>query len=296
MPTTHRPGYEATPTPLIAVDWGTTNRRIHVVEQDREPVASADSRGVTSLSGDDYAREVAAIRARVGDHPMLLGGMVGSSLGWRDAGYVDLPARLDRLAEALIWIDPRTSIVPGVAQADPADVMRGEEVQFLGAVHAGLAPADARLCQPGTHCKWARMAGGALASFTTAMTGEMFAMMRDHSLIGRDMIAPVEADAHFDEGVRAAAEGDLLAALFASRPAVLLGRRPREGVASFVSGLLIGADCRAHAGDGPVHLLADAALGSLYGAALRALGVEVVHVDSNAAFVAGMRRIWELSR
>ena len=84
------------------------------------------------------------------------------------------PAGLDALAGGLLWVDGRTAIVPGVSTlADGrADVMRGEEVQMLGAVAAGLVPPGALLCQPGTHCKWAWMEDGRIARFRTAMTGE----------------------------------------------------------------------------------------------------------------------------
>ena len=105
---------------------------------------------------------------------------------------------------------------------------------------AGLAPADALLCQPGTHCKWATMAGGRVADFTTAMTGEMFSLLHDHALIGREMIAEPQDNAAFLDGVAESARGDLLGSLFGVRPASLLSLRAPADAGSFVSGLLIG--------------------------------------------------------
>jgi 2-dehydro-3-deoxygalactonokinase len=101
-----------------------------------------------------------------------------------------MPSGAAEIAGALHEVAPRTWIVPGLS--DPrGDVMRGEEVQLLGAVSAGLAPADALLCQPGTHCKWARMRDGAVAAFSTSMTGEMFALLKQHSLLAEFLGGPV---------------------------------------------------------------------------------------------------------
>lgn len=284
---------------FLAVDWGTTNRRVYRIE-DRAAVSSTrDGRGITVISAGGFAQEVHELRERHGNLPMLLAGMVGSNRGWCDAGYVPAPARIEDLARALRRVDALTAIVPGVSQVEGkrGDVMRGEEVQLLGATAAGLAPADALLCQPGTHCKWARMERGALASFSTAMTGEMFALLKAHALIGQEMTGAVQPDEAFREGVHEGARGDLLGSLFAVRPASLLGLRPREEIASFVSGMLIGADCRTHAaGKEQVHLLADPVLGALYAAAIGELGGKAVMVDSHAAFIAGIIRIRELSQ
>jgi 2-dehydro-3-deoxygalactonokinase len=173
--------------------------------------------------------------------------------------------------------------------------MRGEEVQLLGAVAAGLTPADALLCQPGTHCKWATMRGGALVDFSTAMTGELFALLKKHALIGAAMRGDVADGAAFREGVERSADRDLTVALFGVRPASLLGVRDDVDAAAYVSGLLIGSDCRAQvAAGGTAYILADPDLGNLYAAAVDTIGGTAVQVDSHAAFVAGITRLWEL--
>ncbi|SFF85433.1 2-dehydro-3-deoxygalactonokinase [Novosphingobium sp. CF614] len=283
---------------FLAVDWGTTNRRVYRIEQGIVRSNVRDDRGIVAVPAGTFADEIALLRARHGDLPMLLAGMIGSNRGWHDAGYVSAPARLEDLAGGLKRIDARTAIVPGVSRIEGArgEVMRGEEVQLLGAAAAGLVPPDAQLCQPGTHCKWARLERGALTDFVTAMTGEMFALLKAHALIGQEMTGVVHAGHAFREGVGESRRNDLLASLFSVRPAALLNLRPCEEIASFVSGLLIGADCRAHAARGPVHLLADPALGALYSAALMELGSQAVMIDSHDAFVAGIVRIRELSR
>ena len=282
---------------FVAVDWGTTNRRAYLIDDGAVVRTERDALGILSVPSGGFAAAAAALRARFDDRPMLLAGMVGSNRGWVDAGYVPCPATLDALAAAAVRADEGVTIVPGVSTIGRGrgDVMRGEEVQLLGAVAAGLAPADALLCQPGTHCKWARVTDGAITGFATAMTGEMFGLLREHALIGAAMRGEVTAGQAFADGVARAGEGDWLAALFGVRPASLLGLRDDADAASYVSGLLIGSDVRSQAAAGTrVHVLADQALAALYAAALTQIGATAVSVDSHAAFVAGVTRLWEL--
>jgi 2-dehydro-3-deoxygalactonokinase len=284
---------------FIAVDWGTTNRRVYRIEDGKVAATERDDRGVTTMARADYDGEIAGIRARFGDLPMLLAGMVGSTIGWREAPYVPVPAGIDALAANLLRIDARTAIVPGICLDDGAraDVMRGEEVQLLGAVAAGLVPGDALLCQPGTHCKWVMVREGAITGFTTAMTGELFALVRAHSVLARQMTGEVRDGPVFTAGVREGARRDLAASLFGIRAAGVLGGLADADAASFASGVLIGADVAARITDGTVvHILADPALGSLYRSAVQTLGGNAILIDSHAAFVAGIIAIEEHSR
>ena len=168
---------------------------------------------------------------------------------------------------------------------------------MLGAVAAGLVPPDGLLCQPGTHCKWARMADGAIAGFRTTMTGELFALLRQHSLLADMLAAPVVDGAAFRAGVADAGDGRLLSDLFGVRASDLLRQRQRGDAASYASGLLIGSDVReqALAGDTDVYLLASGDLASLYAAAIDEVGGHAVAVDSHAAFVSGIAAIWRLA-
>jgi len=276
---------------FLAVDWGTTNRRIYRIEDGRAVNTERDDRGVTAVAAGAFDSEVAAIRERFGDLPMLLAGMVGSNIGWRSAPYVRAPAGISELIRDLLWVDQRTAIVPGIATAD--DVMRGEEVQVLGAVHAGLVPSDALLCQPGTHCKWVETEAGRVARFTTAMTGELFALLRSHGLLASQLGGEVKLGEAFRAGVEEGGRRDLAASLFRIRAAKLLGLRDDADAASFTSGLLIGADvsARLEGRHDPVHILADPHLGGLYAAAIKAQGSAAMIVDSHTAFEAGINAI-----
>ena len=276
---------------FIAVDWGTTNRRVFRIENGTVAATERDGRGVTNVPANGYPSEIATIRARFGDLPILLAGMVGSNIGWRVVPYAAAPVGLAALANGLDWIDARTAIVPGVSVAttDRADVMRGEEVQILGAVASGLVPGDARVCQPGTHCKWATLIGGEIVDFTTAMTGELFALLRAHGLLAPQLAAEVSAGPAFRAGVAAGKARDLAASLFGIRAAKLLGQRDDADAASYASGLLIGSDVAARLqSPQPVHILADAALGELYAIAVSENGGVPHVIDSHAAFAAGI--------
>lgn len=280
---------------FVAVDWGTTNRRAYVIENGAVIDSERDTRGIATIAKGEFDAEVDWLQARYRGLPLLLAGMIGSNRGWIDTGYVPVPAGLDAIAAAAVRPRDGIAVLPGLSRVNNgrADVMRGEEVQLLGAVAAGLAPVDGLLCQPGTHCKWARMHRNKVDDFCTAMTGEMFALLRDHAMIGCEMVGQPADDAAFAEGVAESARGDILGALFSVRPTSLLGLRPRGQAASFVSGLLIGADVRTHAGTGTVYLLADGTIADLYARAITLTGGDVVAIDSHAAFVSGILRIQE---
>ena len=284
----------------IAIDWGTTNRRIYVLTANGTVLDTVrDDRGVLAMSPDDYPNEVAAIRVRFGDLPIIAAGMVGSTRGWREAAYVPAPADLTALAGAATRIAERdVTIVPGVSLLTDtrADVMRGEEVQVLGAVAAGLAPADALFAQPGTHNKWVHVAGGRITDFATTMTGELFALVKGHGILAGMLDGPVADGAAFRDGLsRVSGACDLTAALFGVRASVLLGRIAPVDAAAYASGLLIGSDIGAvpdMAGQ-TVHLLSSGLLADLYTIGIEERGGTVVALDSHAGFLAGLHAIRE---
>lgn len=284
----------------IAVDWGTTNRRAYAVDPDGRVVAwFEDDCGLLAVPPGGFEAAAAEIRERLGDRPMLLAGMVGSKRGWREAPYVPCPAAASELARTILWIEPgRTGIVPGVSQSGSAgaDVMRGEEVQLLGAAAAGLAPSDGLVCHPGTHAKWVNLSAGRIDSFRTMMTGELFALLREHSILADQLAGEASPDASFREGAAAGLDGaELLSALFAIRARHLLGEAA-ENAASYASGLLIGSDVRAGLAfgrGGAVSLIGRPDLCALYGAVLALAGQQAIEVDGGIAFLAGIRLLAE---
>ena len=282
----------------IAVDWGTTNRRAYEIDgEGRCADEFEDSRGVLSIPAGGFPDAVAEIRARLGDKPLLLAGMIGSNRGWVEAPYVPCPAGLDDLVHGLAWAEPDIAIVPGVRDDQRSDVMRGEEVQLLGAVAAGTIPPDAWVCHPGTHNKWVQLAAGRIATFRTVMTGELFNLLKEHSVLSDLLAPPVELGDAFDAGVRhGLACDDLQAELFSVRARVLLGKARREDAASYTSGLLIGGDVRIglqSAGAAQVAVMGRPELTRLYAAALTLAGHEPVELDGEQCFLAGIKQIAE---
>ena len=287
---------------FIAIDWGTTNRRAWLVEDGRAIATYRDDRGVSGMGAGDYPEEIARLRARFGHHRVLAAGMVGSSRGWHEAPYVACPAGAPDLAARLCPVADDVWIVPGVSYVGQgrADVMRGEEIQFIGAVASQQAPGDALLLQPGTHSKWAWMRKGQISSFATAMTGEIFGLLRRHSVLSEMMTQPVDPDSSaFASGIaRGSAGEDLSHALFEVRAATLLGSRGAAEGASFVSGLLIGHEIAAHrtqAAEG-VYLIAEGPLAAAYSRALSCLGLPVHTAESERVFIAGITLIQETLR
>ena len=280
---------------FITADWGTTNRRAYLLDAGGSCVAEfEDDKGIMSVPKGGFGEAVAEIRARLGDHPLLLAGMVGSNRGWVEAPYVPCPAGLQDLATALVWPEQgRTAIVPGVSFVDPdeADVMRGEEVQLLGAFAAGIVPADPLVCHPGTHNKWARLRGGRIERFRTVMTGEVFNLLRENSILSDLLSGPAEPGRAFEHGVRRGLADECLPAeLFKIRARVLLGEARAEDAASFGSGLLIGTDVRAglrEGDDDEVVVMGRPELTQLYAEALRIAGRQAREVDGEQAFLAG---------
>ena len=283
---------------FIAVDWGTTNRRAYRVDADgRCGEEFEDDRGVLSVPDGDFDGAVAEIRSRLGDRPLLLAGMIGSNRGWIEAPYVPCPAGLDEAARALVWPDERTAIVPGVFDPRRADVMRGEEVQLLGAIADGLVPPHGLVCHPGTHNKWVEVAGGRIATFRTIMTGELFNLLREHSVLSDLLAEPAEPGDAFDAGVREGLAGDIQAELFSVRARVLLGKARREDAPSYTSGLLIGGDVRIGLESAAAHpqvvVMGRPELTRLYAAAIAIAGREPVELDGERCFLAGIRQIAE---
>jgi 2-dehydro-3-deoxygalactonokinase len=288
----------------IAVDWGTTNRRAWRLDPGGAVAGEMeDDKGILAVPAGGFEDAVAEIRARLGALPMLMAGMVGSNRGWIEAPYVPCPAGLPEIAERLCWIEAqRAAIVPGVAYDSDgaADVMRGEEVQLLGAYAEGWIGPDSALCHPGTHNKWARLEDGRIAAFRTVMTGELFNLLKAHSILADLLAAPVEPGPAFRAGVRHGLDSDdLTAELFSVRARSLLGKAPREEAGPYVSGLLIGADLKVGlglAGDGEVVAIGRPDLTRLFCAALESAGRAVRTIDGEAAFLAGIRHLVELIR
>jgi len=283
---------------FIAVDWGTTNRRAYLIDSSgKRSDEFEDGKGVLSVPSGGFPAAIAEIRDKLGDKPLLLAGMVGSDRGWKEAPYVPCPAGVDELVSGLVWAGEREAIVPGVSYIGDgrADVMRGEEVQLLGGVAAGLVDSNALVCHPGTHNKWTVLHQGKIRSFRTVMTGELFGLLKEHSILADLLKGPVEVDDVFKSAAKHAVFHESLPAeLFSIRASVLLGQMKKEHAPSFASGLLIGTDVRIGLTvptGAEVVVMARPELTRLYVAALAQADRQSVELDGEQCFLAGIHEI-----
>ena len=291
-------------TALIGLDWGTTSARAYRIGRGGtvQDTRSAPL-GILNVQDRDF---VAALRALLGDWhdlavPRLACGMIGSRQGWHEVAYCHTPGTLEALAAGVAAVPGAgVSIVPGLATRDARglpDVMRGEETQVLGAARA-QGP-NAWVVLPGTHSKWARVERGAIAAFTTYMTGEVYAALLDHTILGRLAVRVGERldREAFGRGVDRALDGGALTHdLFGARTLALFGELAQEAVPDWLSGLLIGAEihaARRAAGDvAHVEIVAERALAERYAIACERAGLAASAAPPHAAAL-GLWRIAE---
>jgi 2-dehydro-3-deoxygalactonokinase len=285
---------------FIAVDWGTTNRRAYLLDSSGKCSDEfEDDQGIMSVAKGGFPDAVEAVRKRLGDRPLLLAGMIGSSRGWVEAAYVPSPAGIAELVRGLVWAGEREAIVPGVSYLGDgrADVMRGEEVQLLGAAAAGLVATDALVCHPGTHNKWTVLRDGQIQSFRTVMTGELFSLLKEHSILADMLDGEVAPNDAFRAGVRQGFwEEALPAELFSIRARVLLGQAERKDAASYASGVLIGTDVRIGLATPvavQVVVMGRPDLTALYAVAIEEAHRQAVELDGERCFLAGIQKIAE---
>jgi len=288
---------------MIGIDWGTSSFRAFRLADVRSVTDRRSApRGIMSVTDGKFAdvvREFAGDWIRDGESRILLSGMIGSRQGWRESQALQCPAGVEELARSLTPVpfdEAQIFIVPGLTTRDEhgtPEFMRGEETQI-----AGLLPmigARGLVCLPGTHSKWVRIEQGRIAGFTTHMTGEAFAALSQHTILGRLMQGETEDEQAFDRGVaRSADSGGLLHHLFGARTLVLAGQLPETGTKSYLSGLLIGHEVRSALAalppDAPIHLAGEANLCRLYARAIKTAGRNAM-IGSDDAAMLGLARI-----
>ena len=304
----------------IAGDWGTSRLRLSLC-LGRRALETCQGPGVGALRGP--ASEVllpliAGWRDTYGPIPLVLCGMAGSRNGWRETAYLPCPADLRALGESALRFEADgapVAIAPGLScksRLGSPEVMRGEETQIAGALvlQPDLGTGRHLLCLPGTHSKWAYLEDGVVRDFLTALTGELFALLRDGSTLTRAArvdaagdsqgasSTPVDSKDGFEKGLDAAATvgtGGLLHALFAVRSRQLIDGRSHDWALSYLSGLMIGSDVR---GAIPLFgareeavLIGDGALNQRYAQALRREGIAASCLDGEQCALAGLRTL-----
>lgn len=283
----------------IAIDWGTTNFRAFLLQGQHVVAKIAPPCGLLSLTKETFAstlgQHLAPWLQEHGALPIVMAGMVGSQQGWQEVPYVAAPASAQNLMAhaspvSTPWGSPAW-IVPGVSNLSAfgqPDVMRGEEVQLLG-LHALHPGTQHYAVLPGTHSKHAHLSHGEITHFSTFMTGELFSLLSQHSLLGRALPEQTEDDGAFLAGVEAAHHGAPFSHLiFSARTRRLNGEIPPQQVHSYLSGLLMGHELAVIPQETSAWVVGSPSLTARYQLAASALQIQLHAANGDDCFLRGM--------
>ncbi|PLW75314.1 2-dehydro-3-deoxygalactonokinase [Cohaesibacter celericrescens] len=291
---------------LIIVDWGTTAFRAWLIEAESGTILAEipDGLGMRALAREEFAayanKQLAPWRNT--PVPVYMAGMVGAPQGWQWAPQPPLPLGLSDIAQQIVPVTELDNafIIPGVSQKgapQDADVIRGEEVQIWGALEL-TGRQSATLCLPGTHSKWAQVEAGTFTHFATAMTGEVYEVMLEHSILGlmANKKAPFNLDAFVKGLEQAEHAGGLLHHLFTARSRVLAKEIAEPETASYLSGLLIGSELTglipsSCSQQDEILLVCAEQLAKPYEIALSRAGYLCRHITSRDATLCGVRAV-----
>lgn len=284
----------------IAVDWGSSNLRAWAMDASDGVVAEgAAPTGAVALAQDAFEPALLAV---VGDWlapgrrtDVIVCGMAGARGGWAEAPYARVPTSPGPASFAHApTADPRLAvrILPGLSQDAPPDVMRGEETQIAGFL-AREPGFEGVVCLPGTHTKWVHASAGEAVSFASYMTGEIFALLAERSVLRKTVGGSGWSEADFLEAVEdgMGRPERVAARLFGLRAEALLRGLEPERARARLSGLLIGAElagARAYWLGRDVVLIGADALAEAYRAALAPAGVAARRADATEMTRAGL--------
>lgn len=287
----------------VAADWGSTNLRLWLMSGEDTVIdrTSAPS-GAAKLTAAEFEPVLRDLLSPVLATPrqtplqVVTCGMVGAHQGWAEAAYLTVPTAPIDASKALVapakGLDLAVHILPGLQQVSPADVMRGEETQIAGLL-ATDPDFDGIACLPGTHNKWVRITGGKVLSFTTCITGELFALLSEHSVLCHSLDAGGFDLAAFETAAGEALQRPetLFTALFGIRASALVsGSGPGHGKAR-LSGLLIGAEIgamRAVLADHRVVVIGATTIADNYLCVLQMAGLTASRIDAEQTTLRGL--------
>jgi len=286
----------------IGVDWGTSNMRAWAMDADGAVIDSGRSdRGMAALKPEQFEPALVEVIGGWldGRCDVVCCGMVGARQGWREADYVAVPARPGAGGAVEAPVQDRrlrVFILPGMSQADPPDVMRGEETQIAGLV-AARPGWDGVICLPGTHSKWVEISAGEVVSFRTYMTGELFGFLATGSVLRHSVAGEGWDDNAFSAAIDETLSRPerLAAGLFGIRASGLLRGDDAGTARARLSGLLIGAEL---AGARPywlgreIVIIGADMLADRYRQALAAQGAPARREDATSMTLAGLAAAW----
>lgn len=294
----------------LIIDWGTTNFRAFAISSDGKEISRIEHKlGLLTVKQGEFAQKLEEVLSSwLGDYqhlPVFMAGMVGSQQGWHDVPYVNTPVKkrgiLEHCHTFLLPWGAQASICPGVRHQHnygQFDVMRGEEIQLIGA-QSLLGKEDFHAVLPGTHSKYVKVERGAIASFSTYMTGEMFSVLSKHTILGKDLgttNVPHNTEV-FLKGVEESRVDSLTKQLFMARTHRLFNQIDKQHVLDYLSGLLIGHEVKSIIAEmissrrEQLNIIGSHQLSKKYEMALNSLGLISQVLDGESCFIEGMKEL-----
>ena len=290
----------------IAVDWGTTNLRIWAMDKNGRIIDKKSSKkGLKFIKEREFENTLTTLNKpwiiNTKNIPIISCGMVGSKQGWKDVGYIKVPSKPinSKSIQKITIKDKRFFfyIVKGLSQNKPYDVMRGEETQIAGFIYEN-PNFNGIICLPGTHSKWVRFNKGKILNFTTFMTGELFSLITEHSILKYSIYNKKINDKVFSSSLKEAMSQSysLLSSLFKIRAKNLLVKKFSNHARSTILGFLLGMELstiQKIIGKKNVVIIGSPINAFLYEKALSSLKIKTVKVDSEKITLRGLFLVYK---
>lgn len=285
----------------VGVDWGTSNLRAYIVDGSGSLIVELESdNGMLNLEPEEFEGALVNLigpwLAQGRKTPVFACGMVGARQGWMEVKYRSVPCSPlhDSEFARVETLDPRIEvfILPGLSQASPADVMRGEETQLAGFL-ASEPEFSGVACLPGTHTKWAEVRNGEIHTFHTYMTGELFSLLSQHSILRHSVSEEGEDPSAFLQAALKAVTcpEQVAVELFGLRAQSLLEQPEPQVARARLSGMIIGHEigvAREFWNGRQIALIGTTKLASLYAEVLSKVGAETQIIDTRSATLSGL--------
>ena len=291
---------------LIAADWGTSNLRVWGIDHRGHVINTINNgKGMASLIPSEFEPYLISLieswLPKEGNVkcPIIICGMAGAKNGWKEAAYLKAPCppiNKKKIIQVETY-DQRisVSIVPGIMQTSPPDVMRGEETQIAGYLSKN-PDFDGIICLPGTHTKWAHISANEIVSFKTFMTGEIFLSLSERSILKTSVQSNDFDSTSFLEAFEDTYSNPVLLSskLFGLRAADLLENTSTKFLKSKLSGYLIGcelAGAKSYWLGQNIIMIGNNDLCILYQKALKRLGLNATIENTQNVTLDGLKQI-----
>ena len=285
----------------IAADWGTTHMRAWAIGDNDSVLAYRESNeGMKDLQQNEFEPVLLRLIENWLDDNKVTNvmacGIVGAKQGWVETPYLKVPCVPIDNSQLTIASTKNTHIkvylVPGVMQHQPADIMRGEETQIAGFINEN-PNFNGVVCLPGTHAKWVSIKDRHITNFKTYMTGELFGVISNHTLIRHSTSIKGWNQASFEAGVHEGFKnpGSIGSDLFSLRSESIVNDLDRDEARSRLSGLLLGLElngAQSYWKNNNVTLIGSELLSNNYHQGLKILGGESQLFSLEAATLSGL--------